>query len=175
MDTTTYIFAVSMIVFVGASFYVWFRFFKKETKREIENDDSKKVMLQAYERLTLLASRIALPALISRLNVPNSTVQDMQMLLLQTIREEFDFNISQQIYVSTNAWSAVKTLRDQNLLIINQIAASLPEHATGGDLNKIILDFLMNDKRGNLHELVSDVLAEEAKKLMNSSHVIYKD
>lgn len=175
MDTTTYIFAISMIVFIGASFYVWFRFFKKETKREIENDDSKKVMLQAYERLTLLASRIALPSLISRLNVPNSTTQDMQMLLVQTIREEFDFNISQQIYVSVNAWNAVKTLRDQNLLIINQIAASLPEHATGGDLNKIILDFLMNDKRGNLHELVSDVLAEEAKKLMNSSHVIYKD
>lgn len=175
MDTTTYIFAISMVVFIGASLYVWFRFFKKETKREIENDDSKKVMLQAYERLTLLVSRIALPSLISRLNVPNSTVQDMQMLLLQTIREEFDFNISQQIYVSTNAWNAVKTLRDQNLLIINQIAASLPEHATGGDFNKIILDFLMNDKRGNLHELVSDVLAEEAKKLMNSSHVIYKD
>ena len=33
----------------------------------------------------------------------------------------------------------------------------------------------MNDKKGNLHELVSDVLAEEAKKLMKSSHVIYKD
>ena len=175
MDTTTYIFAVSMVVFIGASFYVWFRFFKKETKREIENDDSKKVMLQAYERLTLLASRIALPSLISKLNVPNSAARDMQMLLIQTIKEEFDFNISQQIYVSTNAWTAIKTLRDQNLLIINQIAASLPEHANGGDLNKIILDFLMNDKRGNLHELVSDVLAEEAKKLMKSSHVIYKD
>jgi hypothetical protein len=175
MDSTTYIFAISMTVFLGASLYVWFRFFKTETKREIQNDESKKVMLQAYERLTLLASRIALPNLIMRLNVPASAVKDMQKLLLQTIREEFDFNISQQIYVSNDAWNAVKTLRDQNMLIVNQIAASLPEHANGGDLSKIILEFLMNDKRGNLHELVGTVLADEAKKLLNSSHVIYKD
>lgn len=175
MDSTAYIFIVSMVVFIGASLYVWFRFFKKETKREIQNDEAKKTMLQAYERLNLLTSRIALPNLIMRLNVSESSVWDMQMLLVQTIREEFDFNISQQIYVSSDAWNAVKTLRDQNMLIINQIAASLPENATGGDLNKIILDFLMNDKRGNLHELVSNVLAEEAKKIINSTHYVYKD
>ena len=165
-----------MVVFIGASLYAWFKYFKKETKREIASDQSKQVMLQAYERVTLLSSRIALPNLIMRLNVPDSSARDMQMLLLQTIREEFDFNISQQIYVSNDAWNALKTLRDQNLLIINQIASSLPANATGGDLNKIILDFLMNDKRGNLHELVSEVLATEAKKLMNtSSQTIYQD
>lgn len=165
-DAQSYIIAVALGIFVVASLWVWFKFFKKETKREIASDESKKTMLQAYERLTLLASRIALPALIVRLNVPNSTAADMQMLLTQTIREEFDFNTSQQIYVSSNAWNAIKTLRDQNLLIINQIASSLPVHATGGDLNKIVLDFLMTDKRGTLHEVVSSVLAEEAKKLM---------
>ncbi len=164
-----------MVVFIGASFYVWLKFLKKETKREVQSDESKKVMLQAYERLTLLVSRIALPALISRLNVPSSEARDMQQLLTQTIKEEFEFNVSQQIYVSTNAWTAVKTLRDQNILIVNQIAASLPPQASGGDLNRIILDFLMNDKRGNLHELVGDVLAEEAKKVIAISHVIYKD
>jgi hypothetical protein len=175
MDSITYIFIVSMVVFIGASFYVWLKFLKKETKREVQSDESKKVILQAYERLTLLVSRIALPALISRLNVPNSEVRDMQQLLVQTIKEEFEFNVSQQIYVSTNAWGAIKTLRDQNILIINQTAASLPQQASGGDLSRIILDFLMNDQRGNLHELVSDVLAEEAKKIMSSTHFVYKD
>ena len=175
-DTTTYIFAISITVFIVGSLFVWFKYFKKETKRELAIDQSKPAQLQAYERLTLLTSRIALPNLIMRLNVPTATVQDMQILLLQTIREEFEFNISQQIYVSNDAWNAVKTLRDQNMLIVNQIASSLPEHATGGDLNKIVLDFLMNDKRGNLHELVSEVLAAEAKKLMkSSSQAIYQD
>lgn len=169
MDSLSWFFVISMVVFVIGSLIVWFGFFKKETKKEIANDESKKVMLQAYERLTLLVSRIALPNLILRLNVPNSAAWDMQMLLNQTIREEFDFNTSQQIYVSTEAWNAVKTLKDQNLLIINQLANALPVGATGGDLNKVILDFLMNDKRGNLHDVVSDVLANEAKRLMSSN------
>jgi len=176
MDSTTYIFVISMTVFIGASLYVWFRFFKKETRREIASDQSKQIILQAYERLTLLTNRIALPNLITRLNVPDSAARDMQMLLLQTIREEFEFNISQQIYVSTDAWNAIKTLRDQNLLIVNQMGSSLPIDATGGDLNRNILDFLMNDKRGNLHELVSEVLAGEAKKLMSTpSATTYND
>lgn len=166
MDNLSTFFTVSMVVFVIASLIVWFKFFKSETKKEIAADVSKHTILQAYERLSLLVSRIGLPNLITRLNVPNSTAYDMQMLLLQTIREEYEFNTSQQIYVSSNAWNAVKTLKEQNMLIINQIAAALPEHATGGDLNKIILDFLMTDKRGNLHELASAVVAEEAKKAM---------
>lgn len=175
MDSST-IFILSISIFILGSFYVWIRFFKQETRKELASDQSKQIQLQAYERVTLLSSRIALPNLIMRLNVSDSSARDMQMLLLQTIREEFEFNIAQQIYVSNDAWNAVKTLRDQNLLIINQIASSLPANATGGDLNKIILDFLMNDKRGNLHELVSEVLATEAKKLMNtSSQAIYKD
>ena len=68
--------------------------------------------------------------------------------------------------MSSDAWNALKSLREQNMLVINQIAASLPDHATGGDLNKIILDFLMNDKKGRLADLVSEVLADEAKKIM---------
>lgn len=164
-----------MVVFLGASFYVWIKFVKKETKREVQTEESKKVMLQAYERLTLLVSRIALPALIARLNVPNSELRDMQQLLTQTIKEEFDFNVSQKIYVTSNAWNAVKTLRDQNLLIINQVASQMPPESTGGELNRNILDFLMNDKRGNLHELAGDVLAEEAKKVMAIKPFIYTD
>ena len=165
MDSS-YLFIASITIFILGSFYVWLRFFKQETKKELASDQSKQIQLQAYERLTVLCNRIALNNLISRLNVSDATARDMQMLLLQAIREEFDYNLSQQIYVSADAWNALKNLRDQNMLIINQIAASLPHHATGGDLNKIILDFLMNDKRGSLPELVSAVIADEAKKIM---------
>lgn len=165
MDSS-YLFITSITIFILGSFYVWLRFFKQETKRELASDHTKQMQLQAYERLTVLCNRIALNNLISRLNVSDATARDMQMLLLQAIREEYDYNLSQQIYVSADAWNALKNLKDQNMLIINQIASSLPDHATGGDLNKIILDFLMNDKRGSLPELVSSVIADEAKKLM---------
>lgn len=130
------------------------------------NPASIQMQLQAYERLTLLVDRIALPNLISRLGKTAMSARDMQHLLTQNIREEFEYNITQQIYVSADAWTAVKNLKEQNMLIVNQLANVLPAGATGLDLNKLLLEFLMNDKKGTLHEVVSEVLSFEAKKLM---------
>lgn len=141
-------------------------------QRKAKNEESKKVagsqqmQLQAYERLTLLVDRIALPNLIARNAIADCTARDMQLILTKNIREEFDYNITQQIYVSAAAWNAVKNLKEQNMLAINQIANMLPANATGLDLNKLLLDYLMNDKKGNLHELVSEVLSYEAKQLL---------
>ncbi len=124
------------------------------------------MQLQAHERLILLVDRIALPNLISRVGKTAMSAREMQHLLTQNIRDEFEYNITQQIYVSADAWSAVKNLKEQNMLIVNQLANLLPPNATGLDLNKLLLEFLMNDKKGTLHELVSEVLSYEAKKLM---------
>lgn len=127
---------------------------------------SSSLQLQAYERLILLADRISLPNLISRTNQPGLTVREMQAVLTQSVRQEFDYNITQQIYVSQEAWDALRNLKDQNLLIINQVASYLPPEATGTDLNKSILEMLVQNPKASLHNIVSDVLSFEAKKLM---------
>jgi uncharacterized protein Yka (UPF0111/DUF47 family) len=129
-------------------------------------DGTKNLRLQAYERLTLLVDRIALPNLISRINQAGVSARDMQLLLTKSIKEEFDHNITQQIYVTADAWNAVKNLKEQNMLVINQLANALPHNATGLDLNKLLLEFLMTDKKGQLHEVVSEALSYEAKKMM---------
>lgn len=138
----------------------------KEEKNEAVDNSSKTLQLQAYERLLLLTNRIALPNVVSRVNIPDVGARDMQLLLLQAIREEFDYNITQQIYVSPAAWDAVKNLKEQNMLAVNQIAAALPENASGLDLNRRVLEYVMNDQRGNLHELVAEALSYEAKKML---------
>jgi hypothetical protein len=132
------------------------------------NDSSPnlQLQLQAYERLVVLVDRIALPNLISRVGQADISARDMQMILTRSIREEFEYNISQQIFVTPDAWNSVKNLKEQNLLIINQLANILPPNASGLDLNKQLLQYLMNDRKGTLHEVVSDVLSYEAKKLM---------
>jgi hypothetical protein len=142
---------------------------KDNTKKKAVPADantSTQMQLQAYERLILLVDRIALPNLISRLGKQSLGAKDMQHLLTQNIRDEFDYNITQQIYVSADAWKAVKNLKEQNMLIINQLANALPANATGLDLSKLLLQFLMNDKKGTLHEVVSEVLGYEARKLL---------
>ena len=78
----------------------------------------------------------------------------------------FDYNITQQIYITPETWNAVKNLKEKNLLIINQVASILPPNATGLDLNRSLLEFLMTDNKANLHELVSEALSYEAKKLL---------
>jgi len=127
---------------------------------------SRQLQLQAYERLLLLTDRIALPNLISRVYTPGLGARDMQLLLIQSIRQEFEHNVTQQMYVSPEAWDAVRNFKDQNLLIINQISSFLPAEASGADLNKHLLDLLVQNPQASLQNVVSEALSYEAKKLM---------
>ncbi len=90
----------------------------------------------------------------------------MQSLLTLSIKQEFEHNVTQQIYVSAESWDAVRNLKDQNILIINQVASFLPAEATGQDLNHALLEMLVQNPKATLHNVVSDVLSFEAKKLM---------
>ncbi len=169
MDTLNTVIIISLAVFAIGS--LSFIFIKKKNTQPIQSTESNspatyQLKLQAYERLIVLANRIALPDLIARMNQPGLSAREMQLLLTQTIKQEFDHNITQQLYVSADAWSAIKNLKEQNMLIVNQCAGSLTATATGSDLNKQVLEFLMNDKKGNLHEIVSEVLSYEAKRVL---------
>jgi hypothetical protein len=139
---------------------------KKQPKTAKEDFNTKPLQLQAYERLVMLAERLSIPNLVSRANQPGMDAKSMQILLLESIKQEVEYNTSQQIYVSPVAWEAVKNLKDQNMLIINQVAAVLPKEATGLDLNKALLDFVMTQKKGALHTIVLEALNYEAKKIM---------
>jgi hypothetical protein len=126
---------------------------------------SRQLQLQAYERLILLTDRIALPNLIQRTHQPELSAREMQSLLTLSIRQEFEHNITQQIYVSAEAWDAVRNYKDQNTLIINQVGSFLPEGATAADLNRQLLDLLMQNPKASLQNIVSEALSFEAKKL----------
>lgn len=140
---------------------------KDKSAPAAETDPSTKPLkLQAYERLVILCERISLPNLISRVYQPNLTAREMQYMLLENIKQEFEYNASQQIYVSQPAWEAVRNLRDQSLLIINSIAKTLASEASAKELNKGILEAIMNQDNAALHTLTLTTLNEEAKKIM---------
>jgi hypothetical protein len=167
LDNTTAILVFVIVLLVAGLIYLFFQQKKEERAGlEIVDPGTKQLRLQAYERLTLLVDRIALPNLISRVNQAGVSAREMQMLLTRSLKEEFDYNISQQIYVTPDSWNAVKNLKEQNILVVNQLASALPPHATGLDLNKLLLEYLMTDKKGQLHEIVSEVLSYEAKRLL---------
>ncbi len=88
------------------------------------------------------------------------------MLLIEHIKQEFEYNASQQIYVSKVAWDSVRNLRDQSMLIINQVANIIPPEAKAHELNKQLLEVMMKHEDAALHTVVLDTLSHEAKLLM---------
>jgi len=140
----------------------------KPQVQKTANDNflTKPLRLQAYERLVLLIERIALPNLISRLSQPGLSARDMQFLLLESIKQEYEYNSSQQIYVSETAWNAVRSLRDQNLLMINTISKSLPADATATELNRQLMEAMMHEEKAAIHTFAANMLNAEAKKIM---------
>lgn len=142
------------------------RTYREPKKPESDGFNTKPLKLQAYERLVLLSERISLPNLISRTAQPDLSAKEMQYLLVENIKQEFEYNASQQIYVSTAAWEAVRNLRDQTLLIVNSISRTLPADARAQDLNKGLLEAIMHEDTAALHTLTLTTLNDEAKKVM---------
>ena len=165
-DLINLLVALAALLIALYSFYLVNELRKKKTKTDTDGFTSRPLQLQAYERLVMLAERIAIPNLISRANQPGLNARQMQVLLIESIKQEYEYNTSQQIYVSPTAWEALRNLKDQNMLIINQVGSSLPPEASGLDMNKRLLEYLMASKKGSLHEIVMEALNYEAKKVL---------
>lgn len=168
MDVSTISLIVSIAAFLAAFYAVFMLNEMKRTPVKSESsNETRPLQLQAYERLVMLAERIGLPNLVSRANQQFSgSAGEMRGLLLESIKQEYDYNATQQIYVSPVAWEALRNLKEQNMLIINQVAGSLPKDATGFDLNKRLMEFAMTEKKGAMHQIVLEALNYEAKKIM---------
>lgn len=169
MSTFDIVITIFLLVLLLA--FVWilteFTAIKKQLEeRKINEPETLKLRLQAYERLALLAERISLQNLLSRINNSGLNSRQMQVSLIDSIKQEYDYNISQQIYVSPEVWRAINNLKEQNIYIVNQLASALPPQASGMDLNKHIIDYLINNSNASLHNIVLDAINFEAKKLM---------
>jgi hypothetical protein len=98
--------------------------------------------LQAYERLVLFIERINPANMLLRLNATAYGAQELQGLIAEDIRAEYQHNITQQIYVSSRAWAVLKHVKDDTLNIVNNAVKTLPQNASGLELSKTILGYL---------------------------------
>ena len=80
---------------------------KNEMKEKSNTSpETLKLRLQAYERLTMLAERISLQNLLGRIPNAGLSSRQMQLSLIDAIKQEYDYNVSQQVYVSPEVWKA---------------------------------------------------------------------
>lgn len=158
---------VLIVLLVLAAWLLYeFRTMKDEVRKSADSkNELMKLQLQAYERLTVFADRASLRNLVARTPYAGGNVVDLQLSLLDTLRSEYEYNVSQQIYVSGDMWKAISNLKDQNIYIINQVAANIPSQASGIELSKLLLEYAAQ-KNADLSVYVLDALQFEAKKIL---------
>jgi hypothetical protein len=101
------------------------------------------IRLQAYERVVLFLERISPSSLLIRVSSAGQSAIEYHRLLLAEIRNEFNHNMSQQVYMTEQAWQQVKHAREETLNLINRTFQELPENAKGTDLAKKILESIV--------------------------------
>jgi hypothetical protein len=142
----------SLVVFITV-FYLFKLQLQSEEKRKILQlkQDSKNIItplrLQAYERIILYLERINPSSIVVRLNNPALNVTQFQMMLLSTVRSEFDHNLSQQLYISSFGWSAIKNAKEEVVKLVNLAAAKVAPDAPSSELSTKIFEILVETQQ----------------------------
>lgn len=118
------------------------------------------IRLQAYERIILFLERITPNNLIIRVNNPSYSSKEFQQILLKEIREEFNHNLSQQVYVSDKSWILVKKAVEDLAIVINNASKEVSNEASGLDLAKKIFETIMQQNTDITSEAISFVKKE---------------
>ena len=158
MDSTTYLFdllksILPAIIVAGAIYLLFKQFLEKEQQRRLielrleSNKTTLPLRLQAYERVVMFLERISPNNILVRLSSAGQSAPDFHRLLQQEIRAEYEHNLSQQLYISGDAWTMVKEAKENVLTMVNRAFHGIqnPGQARGTELAKRILEGLMMD------------------------------
>jgi hypothetical protein len=135
----------SGIVFATA-FFLLRSFLENENRKKMldmkitQQNSTLPVRLQAYERIILLLERISPGSLVMRVTQPGMTAFQLQTALIQNVRDEFEHNVAQQIYISPTAWDLTKNAKEETIKLINIAASKLKDTATALDLGSVIFE-----------------------------------
>ena len=147
------------------------KFLEKDVQMKVLEDrnsrqkESLPLKLQALERLILFLERISPNSILVRVHRGGMSAMQLQSELVVTIRAEFEHNLSQQIYVSEQAWEEVKAAKEEMIKIINNAFSYVGANATGIQMSSQIFEQVLKMENVPAQKAV-DFLKSEAKKLL---------
>ena len=132
-----------MVATIAVTGYVYYlltkRYFDNEQKRQMlqmridEHREAVKLVtpirLQAYERMALYLERISPDSLVLRCYQPGMDTKLLQGVMTKTIRDEWEHNLSQQVYISSEAWARIRQAKEEMTGVINSAAITIPTDA----------------------------------------------
>ena len=142
-----YLIIIILIVAVLATMALMGYIFYRITKRYFDNQQKEHMLqmridehreavklvtpihLQAYERMALYLERISPESLVLRCYQPGMDTKLLQGVMTKVIRDEWEHNLSQQVYLSSEAWAMIREAKEQMIGVINSAAITVPADA----------------------------------------------
>ncbi|MDI5898642.1 hypothetical protein QLS91_14320 [Flavobacterium sp. LB2P84] len=152
MDTTKIIELLSYTLPAIVTGLVAYYFFDLHTKNEegrrryLLNKEAQKnalpLRLQAYERMSLYMERINPTKLLIRIAPISNDKNDYENLIITQIEQEFEHNLTQQIYMSDECWTIIVTAKNATIQMIRK--ANMSDRVDNADkLREVVLSDLM--------------------------------
>ncbi len=147
-------------------FIITVSFLKKEKEMkwvEIKSKNTDVVMpirLQAGERLCLLLERIMPNNLVRRVNQPEYSAGELHGLLINEVRNEFNHNLSQQVYFTDETWENIRSAVEQVISLINRSYQEVDANARSIDLAKTIFQNALEQDRDIVALALKNVKSE---------------
>jgi len=129
-------------------------------------DQTMPLKLQAYERLTLLFERIHVPTLIAKFKRPNMSSGELQASLMVAIQQEFEHNVTQQIYISDKLWQVVLAAKQQLYNQIDQVMIKVAYTEDGDSFSKALIEHFSHRENDPGRKAIF-AIKQEAKLLVN--------
>lgn len=148
---------VASVAVTGTIFYKVIKKYldhqRKESMLQMRIDEHKEsvrtitpIRLQAYERMVLFIERMNPNSLVLRCYKPGMDIRTLQAAMSRQIRDEWEHNLSQQVYLSSESWEKVRSAKDEMINLINSSAANLPNEADPSTLAAAIFTNIMKTK-----------------------------
>lgn len=153
MDTSKIIellfYVLPSLITGGVAYYFFSMFTKNEENRRYYNlrkenqKDALPLRLQAYERMTLFLERIEPSKVLTRIAPTSSDKASYANFVVAQIDQEFEHNLTQQIYISDKCWNIILTAKNATIQMIRKAAID-PEIADADVLRQTILKDLFD-------------------------------
>jgi hypothetical protein len=129
---------------------MWFKNQLKMKMLDVRDENTqftRPLKLQAYERLMLFCERVSLQNLLLRIQSKDMSAQDLKAALILSIQQEFEYNLSQQLYVSEKLWQIIKLAKNQMIEIITHVGSKVSPNGSGDDFSKQLILFTESQKQ----------------------------
>jgi len=158
------LYAIPALITGGIAYYFFKEHIENEFNRRrflLQKDMQKEsipLRLQAYERMVLFLERISPSKLLVRTSPTSSNKEDYEALLIANIEQEFEHNLSQQIYMSDECWSIINAAKNTTIQLIRK-ASMLEKTNTADKLREVVLTEMM-EKRAPSNAALSFIKKE---------------